>query len=90
MGKSNAVELGVDEVGEVDGGEEFESGAVGDAAFEVAVGAELEGGVEGGLADQYEVVIFGEVFEEEAKFTKGFDGDEVGVVDDGDWKRMSF
>lgn len=36
------------------------------------------------MADEDEVVVFGEVFEKEAKFTEGFDGDEVGVVDDGD------
>lgn len=28
-------------------------------------------------------MVLGEVFEEEAEFAKGFDGDEVGVVDDG-------
>jgi len=32
------------------------------------------------LSDEDEVVVFGEVFEEEAEFTEGFDGDEVGIV----------
>jgi len=82
--KANAFKLGVDVGGEVGGGEGFEFGGVGDAGFEVAVGAELEGGVEEGLADEDEVVVFGEVFEEEAEFAEGFDGDEMGVVDDGD------
>ena len=82
--ESDAVELVCDVGGEVCGGEGFEFGGVGDAAFEVVVGPELKGGVEGGLADEDEVVVFGEVFEEEAEFTEGFDGDEVGVVDDGD------
>jgi hypothetical protein len=47
------------------------------------VRSELEGGVKEGLADEDEVVVFWEVFEEEAEFSEGFDGDEVGVVDDG-------
>jgi hypothetical protein len=29
-------------------------------------------------------VVFGKIFEEEAEFSEGFDGDEVGVVYDGD------
>ena len=31
-------------------------------------------------------MVFGEVFEEEAEFAKGFDGEEVGVVDD--WNEL--
>jgi len=50
VGQANAVELAVDEVGEVRGGEGFEFGGVGDAGFEVVVEAELEGGVERDLA----------------------------------------
>ncbi len=46
--------------------------------------AELEGGVELGVAEEDEVVVFGEVFEEEAEFVKGFLGEEVGVIDDGE------
>ncbi len=48
------------------------------------MGAELEGGVEGGLADEDEVVVFGEVLEHEAQFVEGINGQEVGVVDDRD------
>jgi hypothetical protein len=57
---------------------------VGDAAFQVELRAELERGVEGGLADEDEVVVFGEVLQQEAQFVEGLDGQEVGVVDDGD------
>jgi hypothetical protein len=46
------------------------------------VRAKLEGGVEEGLADEDEVVVFGKIFEEEAEFAEGFDGDEMGIVDD--------
>ena len=45
----------------------------------------MEGGVEERLADEDEVVVFGEVFEEKTEFAQGFDGDQMGVVDDGDW-----
>ena len=60
--KSNAFELGVDVGGEVGGGEGVDFGGVGNPGFEVLVGAELEGGVEEGLADEDEGVVFGEVF----------------------------
>lgn len=30
-------------------------------------------------------MVFWKVFEEKTEFAEGFDGDEVGVVDDGDW-----
>jgi len=72
VGQADAVELGVDEVGEVCCGEGFEFGGVGDAGFEVVVEAELEGGVERGLADQDEVVIAREVFQQEAELAQGF------------------
>jgi hypothetical protein len=45
--EADAFDLVVDVGGEVGGGEGFEFGAVGDAGFEVLVGSELEGGVEG-------------------------------------------
>ena len=45
-----AVELGVDVFREGVGGEGLEFAGVGHTALEVAVGPELEGGVEGGLA----------------------------------------
>lgn len=52
------VEVGFDGVGS----EQVEAGGVGDAAFNVEVVAELEGGVEGGLADEDEVMVFWKVF----------------------------
>ena len=60
--QAGEVELGVEIGFQGVRGEGVEFGGVGDAALEVAVGAELEGGVEGGLAEQDEVVVFGEVF----------------------------
>ena len=80
--EADAFELVVDVGGEVGGGEGFEFGTVGDPGFEVLIGPELQGGVEEGLADEDEVVVFWEIFEEEAEFAEGFDGDEVGVVYD--------
>lgn len=62
--EADAFELVVDVAGEVGGGEGFEFGAVGDSGFEVLIGPELQGGVEEGLADEDEVVVFWEVFEE--------------------------
>ena len=35
------------------------------------------------MSDENEVVVLGEVFEEKSKFTQGFDGDQMGVVDNG-------
>ena len=84
VGQGGEVELLMDVVGEGGWREQFEFGGVGDAAFDIELAAELEGGVEGGLADEDEVVVFGEVFEHEAQFVEGFDGQEVGIVDDGD------
>lgn len=60
--EADEVELLVDVGGQRGGGEKVEFGGVGDAAFEVEVVAELEGGVEGWLADEDEVVVFREVF----------------------------
>lgn len=62
VGQADEVELAVDVGGEGCRGQEIEFGGVGDAAFDVEVVAKLEGGVEGGLADEDEVVVFGEVF----------------------------
>ena len=60
--QAGEIELGVEICFQGVRGEGVEFGGVGDAALEVAVGAELEGGVEGGLAEQDEVGVFGEVF----------------------------
>ena len=52
----------MDEVDECSRGEGVDAGGVGDSIFEVGVVAELEGGVEGGLADEDEVVVAWKVF----------------------------
>lgn len=62
MWETGAVELGEDEAFELVVVEGVEFGAVGDSGFEVAVDAQLQGGVELGLTDEDEVVIFREVF----------------------------
>ena len=41
VGQADALELGVDEVGEINGGEGFEFGGVGDAGFKIVVETEL-------------------------------------------------
>jgi len=60
--ESDAVELVVNEAGEGGWCEGVDSGGVSDSVFDVAVVTELEGGVELGLAEEDEVVVFGEVF----------------------------
>lgn len=84
MGEAGAVELVVDEVGDVGGREWFEFGGLGDAGEDFFVLAHSEQGHEFELADEDEVVVFGEVFEKEADFFEDVGGDEVGVVDDED------
>ena len=61
--ESDTIQLAVDEVLKCGGCEGVDAGGVGDSVFDVAVVAELEGGVELGLAEEDEVVVFGEVFE---------------------------
>ncbi len=84
VGKADAVELAADIFGEVSGGELFDFCGVGDAGFDVMIDPELKCGVESGLCDEDEVVVFWEVFKKETEFAKDFDGEEVGVVYDGD------
>lgn len=64
-------------------GQEVELRGVGNAALDVEMVPELEGGVEGRLADEDEVVVFGEVFQHESEFMECVNGQEVGVVNDG-------
>ena len=51
VGESGEIELLVDISGKSGGREGVELGGVGDATFEIELSAELESGVEGGLAD---------------------------------------
>ena len=62
MRESDEVELGVDEFGDVIGGEGLEFGGVGDAGEDVAVDLESEGGLKFGVTEEEEVMIFGEIF----------------------------
>jgi len=83
VGEADLVELAEDEVADLIGIEFGQEDRVGDAAFDVVVDGEVDFGQEGGLADENQIVIFGEVFEQKAEFAKAVDVHEVGVVDDG-------
>ena len=83
MAKSDAVEFPEDEVAHVVGVEAFGDDGVGDAAFDVLVDAEVEIGEQAGLADEDEVVVFGEVLEEQPQLAEVGQVHEVGVVEDG-------
>lgn len=82
--KADAVELAVDIFTEMRGSELFNFCGVGHAGFDVVIDPELERGVEGGLCDEDEIVVLGEVFEEKSQLAKDFNGEEVGVINDGD------
>lgn len=62
MREANVVELALDEVGEGVRTEPFNGGRVGDASADVVVDAKPQSGVEGGLAEEDEVVVLGKVF----------------------------
>ena len=63
--------------------EAFGDDRVGDAAFDVLVDAEVESGEQAGPADEDEVVVFGEVLEEQPQLAQVGQVHEVGVVEDG-------
>jgi hypothetical protein len=83
VGESGTIELGAHEGEDVVGGELAEEHRVGDATAEVIVGREGELGEELGLCDEDEVVVLGEVLEEQTKAPEIAHVEEVGVVDDG-------
>ena len=83
VAKSDAVEFAQDEVAHVVGIEPFGDDGVGDAALDVLVDAEVESGEQAGPADEDEVVVFGEVLEEEPQLAEVGQVHEVGVVEDG-------
>ncbi len=62
MSEADAVELVMDKAEDGIGGEGVEPRRVGDTVFDVGVLTELECGVELGVAEEDEVVVFGEVF----------------------------
>ena len=81
--ESDAVEFAQDEVAHGVGVEPFGDDRVGDAAFDVVVDAEVEGGEQAGPADEDEVVVLGEVLEEQPQLAQVGQVHEVGVVEDG-------
>ena len=83
VSQSDAVEFAQDEVAHGVGVEAFGDDRVGDAAFDVLVDAEVEGGEQAGPADEDEVVVFGEVLEEQPQLAQVGQVHEVGVVEDG-------
>jgi len=83
VAEADAVEFAEDEVAHGVGAEAFGDDRVGDATLDVLVDAEVESGEEAGPADEDEVVIFGEVLEEQAQFAEVGQVHEVGVVENG-------
>ena len=65
------------------GFEPFGDDRVGDAALDVVVDAEVEVGEQAGPADEDEVVVLGEVLEEQPQLAQVGQVHEVGVVEDG-------
>src|SRR5271155_89959 len=78
-----AVEFAQDEVADGVGIKPLGDDRVGDAAFDVLVDAEVEGGEQTGPAEEDEVVIFGEVLEQQSQLAQVGQVHEVGVVEDG-------
>ncbi len=83
MAETDAVEFTEDEVAHVVGVESLGDDGVGDAALDVAVDAEVEGGEQIGPADEDEVVVLGEILEEEPQLAQVGHVHQVGVVEDG-------
>lgn len=83
VGEADGVELGEDELMDLIGVEPGDDDRKGDAGLDVLVDAEVEIGQERGLADQNQVVILGEVFEQQPQFAQAGHFHEMGVVDDG-------
>jgi hypothetical protein len=71
VAESGVIEFAEDELAHGVGSEAFGDGRVGDAAFEVQIDAEVEVGKQAGPADQDEVVVLGEVFEQESQSAEG-------------------
>jgi hypothetical protein len=77
------VEFANEEAAHVVGIEPFGDDGVGDAAFDVLVDAEVEIGEQAGMANEDEVVVLGEVLEEQTQLAEVVEVHEVGVVEDG-------
>jgi hypothetical protein len=83
VAQSGAVEFAQDEVAHGIGAEAFGDDRVGDPALDVLVDAEVEGGQQAGPAHENEVVVLGEVLEEQPQLAQVGHVHEVGVVEDG-------
>ena len=84
VSQSEQIELPVDKGGDRRIGQGRKRRGVGDAAADVFVDPELQGGVECVVAEQNQVVVFGKILEQKSQFSQGLHGYEMGVVDDGD------
>jgi len=84
VAEPDEVELGVEEGPHVFGVEAGDLDGIGDAALDILVDGEVQFMDELGLGEEDEVVVLGEVLEEEAQFAQALDVHEVGVVNDGD------
>jgi len=65
------------------GPEPFGDGGISDAALDVLVDAQVEVGKQAGSADEDEVVVFGEVFEQQPQPAEIGQIHEMGIVEDG-------
>ena len=81
--QSGAIEFAQKEVAHVVGIEPLGDDRVGNAALDVQVDAEVEGGEQVGPADEDQVVVFGEVLEEQPQLAQVGQVHQVGVVEDG-------
>ena len=83
VAKSDAIEFTPNEVAQGIRAEAFGDDGVGDPTLDVLVDAEVEGSEQVGPANENEVVVFGEVLEEESQLAEVGQVHEVGVVEDG-------
>jgi len=83
VGEADGIELADNELVDLVGIEPGDDDGKGDAGLDVLVDAEVKIGQERGLADQNQVVILREVFEQQTQFTQAVHFHEMGVVDNG-------
>ena len=79
---ATSVQLGVDESGRIIGRELLQEDRVSHAALEIFVAGERKTIQELGLGNEDEVVVFGEILEEQAQTAESRDIHQVRVVDD--------
>jgi hypothetical protein len=83
VSKSCRVETAVDESLHIVGVEALHEDGVGDAAAEVFIDLERQTAHQGGLSDENEVMVFGEILEEQSQFSQRLHLQEMCVVDHG-------